>query len=507
MQATPRLERTVVKNASANLVRLAGSGVIALLVPPLLVRVLSVQEYSAWALLLQITAYIGFLDFGIQIAVARFVAHADELNDLSQRDGIASTALMLLTCAAAIGVVVLAVLTWQLPHVFKAMPAQLVWQGRICLLLMGTSFAVGLPFYVIHAVFIGLQRNEIPVGLTLANRLAVAIFTVTAALHHWGLPAMGAGLAVANLASYGLSYAAWRAWAPHVRLNMSLASTTYAREIAGYTLALGAWFAGMLMVSGLDLFIVGIFDYPATAYYAVALTLTNFISQAQSTAFAALMPASAVLTARGDAEKLTAWLVSSTRYGMLMLLAIALPLLVGGKTLLRVWVGNDYAAHATLFLQVLVLANVIRLSALPYATLLLGTGEQRKVILSPLAEGVTNLVGSIVGAAFLGAIGVALGTLLGSFVSLALHVFYNMPRTFAANVDRSVFLRNGLFRPLLCACPFALLMLLRAAAPGASLAMMSFCSAIAIAGTALLLWRYGLLGSERRRLQAVFRAS
>src|SRR5437763_11492664 len=74
------LGRLVAKNASANLVRLAGTGVVALLLPPFLVREMSKGAYGAWALLLQLTLYVSYFDFGIQTAVARFVAHADELS-------------------------------------------------------------------------------------------------------------------------------------------------------------------------------------------------------------------------------------------------------------------------------------------------------------------------------------------------------------------------------------------------------------------------------------------
>jgi len=60
----------------------------------------------------------------------------------------------------------------------------------------------------------------------------------------------------------------------------------------------------MLLISGLDLSIVGIFDYKMTAYYAIAATLANFVAQAQGAIFSALLPASAVLGARGDGERL-----------------------------------------------------------------------------------------------------------------------------------------------------------------------------------------------------------
>jgi O-antigen/teichoic acid export membrane protein len=268
---------------------------------------------------------------------------------------------------------------------------------------------------------------------------------------------------------------------------------------------MAAWFAGMLMVSGLDLAIVARFDYPATAYYAVAATLTGFVTQTQGAIFASLLPASAVLSARGDAQKLGAVLITSTRYGMIILLATALPLVIAARFVLRIWVGADYAAHSNAILQVLVVANVVRLAALPYATLLLGTNQQRKVIMSPLAEGISNLCASVLGAYFLGALGVAIGTLIGSFVGVGLHVFHNMPRTAAIAFRRSEFIKQGLLRPCACAAPFLPLLLLHLKVAAMSAGTATLFSLAGISGTGYLFWKYALIGSDKRQLEHICR--
>jgi O-antigen/teichoic acid export membrane protein len=383
------------------------------------------------------------------------------------------------------------------------MPTNLHNQAEIALLLMGSSLALGLPFSVFHAVFIGLQRSEISAGIIIANKFVMAVLTGGLAFMHSGIAAMGAGVAFVNVLSYGASYFAWRTWVPKVSLRVSFASRACAYEIGGYSIALMAWLTATLMISGLDLSLVGFFDYKATAYYAVALTLTNFIAQAQGTIFAALLPASAVLNARGDAQKLGLVLVSSTRYGMMILLAMALPLILAGKFILRMWVGSEYASHSVLIMQILAVANVVRLSALPYSTLLLGTGEQRKVILSPLAEGVTNLLASLIGASLLGAVGVAVGTLIGSFVGVGLNLGYNMPRTSAIFVDRSLLVKEGLFRPLICGLPslFLVLYIISEQTIRMPNGISSLMWGAAIVTTGHLFWSYGLLGSERRKLR------
>ncbi|HEY4052388.1 MAG TPA: polysaccharide biosynthesis C-terminal domain-containing protein [Terriglobales bacterium] len=495
------LGRLVAKNASANLVRLAGAGIVALLLPPFLVREMSKGAYGAWALLLQLTLYVSYFDFGIQTAVARFVAHADELSDTEQRDEIVSTALVMLSGGAALGGILILVMTWRLPSIFHQMPAGFYQSAQVALLVMGGSFALGLPATLVSAYFTGMQRNEVPAAIAIGNKVAMALLVVGVVLRHKGLAAMGAAVAVANIASYAGAFAVWRKYASEVKIRLALVSKSCLRLIGGYSATLMVWMAAMLMISGLDLVIVGIFDYKATAYYAIAATLTTFLAQVQGSIFAALLPASAVLAARGDGERLGRLLVSSTRYGMLILLAMAAPLVLGGHYILQLWAGADYAAHATLILQILVIANVIRLCALPYSTLLLGTGQQNKVIISPLAEGVTNLATSIAGAYLFGAVGVAIGTLIGAFVSVGLHLFYNMPRTALIRFSRVRLVKDGVLRPLMCCAPLIVLLPTRHAYLSLNISV----SVLAAGMTVFAFWKYGLENRDREQLMDAIR--
>jgi O-antigen/teichoic acid export membrane protein len=494
------LKRKIVRNASANLVRLAGSGIIVLALPFFLVRTLPKDTYGAWAILLQLTVYVGYLDFGVQTAVARFVAHTEELRDFRQRDGILSTAFVLLTVAALLGFTCIGVLIWQLPAMFRQMPDSLYRSAQLALLFMGGSFAIGLPVSVIYAYFAGVQRNEVPAVIAVGNKVAMAALVVGVVLHHKGLAAMGAAVAIGNLISYAGAYVALRQLAHRVRMRLSLVSNVYARQIASYSGTLVVWMVAMLMISGLDLTIVGMFDYKSTAYYAIAATLTNFIAQAHGAIFAALLPASAVLAARGDSQQLGTMLVSSTRYGLLILLIMVLPLMVAGHFVIRKWAGADYAQHSTTILQLLLVANVVRLCALPYSTLLLGTGQQQKVIVSPLAEGVTNLTASIAGAYLIGAVGVAIGTLVGAFVGVGLHLFHNMPRTTLISIDRRRLVKDGLLRPVICVVPFALWLPFHSSISALSPQTQAWFLVVSGVGAGFLLWNYGLIHADRHRL-------
>ena len=72
---------TLLKNALANVFRGGAAAVVAVVLPSFLARLMSTSAYGAWLLILQLSAYVGYLDFGIQTAVGRFVAHSNERGD------------------------------------------------------------------------------------------------------------------------------------------------------------------------------------------------------------------------------------------------------------------------------------------------------------------------------------------------------------------------------------------------------------------------------------------
>ena len=87
----------IAKNAFANICRIGVGALVSLSVPPFLIGILSKEAYGTWLLILQLSAYVSFLEFGIQTAVGRYVAHHNELGEFRERDRIVSTALAILT--------------------------------------------------------------------------------------------------------------------------------------------------------------------------------------------------------------------------------------------------------------------------------------------------------------------------------------------------------------------------------------------------------------------------
>src|SRR5271166_706722 len=444
---------TILKNAFANVVRGGAAALVAVLVPHFLTQALSPNAYGAWALVLQLSAYVAYLDFGIQTAVARFVAHATELKDSRYRDSIVSTSFFSLAGSGLLAFIGALILAAGLPILFRHLPLALLHDVRMALILVAGSLAIGLPSSVFNGIFVGLQRNEVPAIIIGSSRLLSAGSIIWIAHIGGTLTQLACAVASVNVASYIVQYMLCCHSVPDINLSPRLVSKAALFELLDYCFSLTIWSLGLLLVTGLDLTIVGIYHFEDVAYYSVAATAITFFAGFYNAIFSPLIPAAAVLHARGDDRSLGRMVVTASRYGMMLLLVTGLPLIFGASRFLRLWVGPTYASRAALFLQILVAANILRMCITPYIGALIGTGQQRLVVLTPMLEGITNIVCSLVAGYFWAAVGVALGTLIGAIIGLAGVLCYNMRRTVAIRVDVLEFLRDSLLRPLLCTVP------------------------------------------------------
>lgn len=448
-----QIQWRLAKNAAANLIRGGTAGIVAVFLPAVLVRHMAQAQYSAWVLVLQVSAYSTYLDFGLQTAVGRYIAIADEKRDSHQRDSVFTTAFLGLSIASMIAIAGLVAVAYTLGALFPKVPVSLLPSMRVALLVVGSSIALGLPSSAWSGVFIGLQRNELVAAVVGTSKLGSALALVIAALHGASIIGMAVIVAGINFASYLVLYLLLKRFSK-VTFRLDLVQRSVARDLVGYCFSLTVWSFSMLLVSGLDILFVGRFEFGALIPYALATSLVNFIVGVQTAIFGAMMPHAAVLHARGDSAKLGAIVVSSTQLALVLLLISGLPVAIFAGPLIRIWVGGQYVVEGTKLLVVLVTANIIRLTGMPYSVILVASGQQKLVTLSPLSEGLTNLVASILLGMRFGAIGVAAGTLIGGIVGLLGHILYNMPRT---HKDVSFLVRTYLFSavclPLLAAVP------------------------------------------------------
>lgn len=448
----------LMRNSAISVARLVVTALVALFLPAYLTHKLPITTYSAWVLVLQMSAYVAYLDFGVQSGVSKYVAEYEAKGDASGANMRASAGLAIMLSTSVLGVLLTLILAWRVPQIFHDMPAFLYRDVRISLVLVGASLSFGLFCSVFSAIFLGLQRYAVPMTISIVNRILFALVVCFAVRFNNSLAIMGAAVAVVNITTGVLQIVAWRRWARRIRISLRGLDYDVLKKMLAYCSVLAIWSGAMLCITGLDVTIVGRYDFSQTGFYSIATLPTNFIISILGAALGPFLPTASALSTQRTPDEMGDLLSRSTRYSSILLLACGLPLVVGAYPILRLWVGSDYALHTIGYLRILMLANILRCFCAPYATMVVATSRQRVATASAITEGLVNLISSILFASRLGARGVALGTLLGSFASVAMHFGVSMHYTqenFA--ISRLRLFWNGLLRPMTIAIPSVLL--------------------------------------------------
>jgi O-antigen/teichoic acid export membrane protein len=452
-----RIETMVAKNAFANLMRGGATAIVALALPHFLTRSLDHDRFAAWSLLLQMSACTTYLDFGVQTAVARFLAgYMERGSDQQHRDRLVCTALALLSLAAVLAMLVIVAVLWQLPNLFQGVSSELMPEFRLAAGILGASVVLVLPLSAFSGVLLGLHRNEYVAAAVGGSRLLGAAGVLLLVHHTHSLVSLSACIASATLLGSLSQIVMVKRLLPTLTVSLSGVRASTAMELGEYCVGLTVWTVGMLLISGLDVAIVGHVDFKAVGYYSIAAALVTLFSGAHTAICSAFMTPVAALQASGEVDRIRRIILNATRLSTFSNLLAVAGTFLGGKFLLQLWVGEPYASQALPIVRILMLAHAVRLVMNPYASALIATDLQRHGIAQGAVEGAINLVCSILGAYWIGPLGVALGTLIGAVCGLVWTCLLTVRRTAEISSGRRTFISEGIFRPFLCSLPLVI---------------------------------------------------
>jgi O-antigen/teichoic acid export membrane protein len=266
------LHFTIAKNAIANVVRGGSSAVVAIVLPHFLTRSLGHDRFAGWALILQLAAYANYLDFGVQTAVARYLAGALEKGDHALCDRLLTNAIAMLTGAGAIAMCGLGIVAWRLPLLLRSVPSGLAGEISSGVLILGLCAAICLPLSAYTGVLVGMQRNELPAMAIASNRLFGAIAVILAVRHTHSLAWLALCIGGFNLAAGLVQYGIAKKLLPELRIGVTFLDRAMATELFRYCSTLSVWSLVMLLVNGLGVTMVGLFNFQAVRFWQISIS-------------------------------------------------------------------------------------------------------------------------------------------------------------------------------------------------------------------------------------------
>ena len=479
--------RLLAKNSAANIAAGMANALLAVALPPLLVRHLPAAEFNAWSVVLQLAAVVNVLQLGVQVGVGRFVAYCRARGDAEYPREIVSTAFAAMWLSTVLALVLLTAMGAFLPRWFPGMPEALQGEARGALWCVGASIALGLPASVAGGVYSGLQRNDVPARVIVVSRIAVAVALFALATRGFGLLPMA--IAYATIVGGAALVQIWLLTTRHPEFAFRRAWVTRkaAHELADYCFSLTLWSIGMVAITGLDAVIAGAIDFRWAGYFGIAGSAVALIVGLQAAMLQPLIAIAAHWHSRGDKTRLGVLLLDATRINALVFLGAIMPLFFAGEWLVKLWVGDEMAPQLLPIVRVLLLGIFLRQTLAPFATILLGTGEQRLIVWTPAYEAMAKLAASIGLGLWLGPVGIALGTVVGGAVCVATNAAFNFPRVTSVVIERAHFFRHAIGAPVLLFLPLLALPLFDgfANSSGALALRVAFAALFVIGATAI----------------------
>jgi O-antigen/teichoic acid export membrane protein len=430
------------------------SALVGFLLAPVVVHSLGNTGYGLWTLVLSMTGYFGLLDLGIRSSVGRFVTRYIALNDSQRVNRTASTAFLMLGCGGILAfLATLAMVTFFFGH-FEVDPQYTV-AGRMALLVAGLNMSCILPLGVFSAVLIALERFDILSGVTIVGELTRATLVVWFLRHGYGVVA----LALISLAITLAEYSVMAFWAKAIYRPLNISIRYMDREaikdLFGFSIFRFIWIIANQLIFYSDSVVIAIFlGAAAITPYAIAGSLINYGRNIVSLMTDTLSPGAARLDAKEDLAGLQSLQILGTRMALLVALPLCLGFIFLGRQFITLWMGPAYAGSAVI-LAVLTIPQFVSISQYPSALILAGMARHRAFAYFAFAEGVTNLILSIILVQKIGLIGVAWGTVIPNLVSstvviplYTLHVLKMSAREYLAKAYQ---------RPLLAATPIILM--------------------------------------------------
>ncbi len=492
--------RHIIKNSIANVATGFSIALTSVVVPPVLARTLSPLEFGAWALVLQIAGYVKVLDLGIQAALGRFVAYHLARRDRPSARDFASNAFTLLALAATVGIAGILVASLYLRNLFPQIPPRLVESTSLTLEIVGVTAAMGLPASAFRGLLIGIERNELVALIAAPTGLMLSAALIAVAVTRHSIVYLAITFAVITLPSYGAYFVVSRRYT-QIHIAPFLFRPTVIRETLSYCGSTMIWTVAMLLISGLDVAIVGRVDFRHVAVYAACVTPITILGGTQNALFGPMLQVGARYFAQGLTDKLTELLERAMRISVLITLAYVIPLFALSHRILLAWLGGWYADEGTAILRLLLAGHALRLVATPYATLLLATGQHRRARIPPIVESGTNVAAAILLGIKFGAVGVACGVIVGAIFGQLMNLFYNFPRTPEIVGDPKRLLRRTLLIPMACFFPTSVFLLTQYIQIGRLVS-----AAVDGAATILvitLVWRFALSPADRQLVRIV----
>jgi O-antigen/teichoic acid export membrane protein len=412
--------RRFIGGLSLGYIQMAATIVTGLWMTPFLLRQLGSHDYGLWLLGTQVLTYLALMDLGVVALIPREVAAAAgrASHDRSELQALVGQTARLVVWQLPAVAIAGAIVIWLMPSEW----ASLRWPMSFVVL----TFVATFPVRIFAALLQGLQDLTFLGIVQFSSWSAGLVVTFLAAFMGFGLYALALGWITTQTVTVAFGWRRLKRMFPDV-LPATLPALSL--STAWQQLSRGAWISvnqvAQVLLVGTDLVVVGKLLGPeAVVPFACTGRLANMLANQPQMFMQMALPALSSLRASAPREQLFDVAKSMAQVMLLLSGAIVAVVLAVNGPFVAWWVGESRFGGVGLTALLLAGMLVRHVNVTAIYTLFC-FGNERRLALTSIADGLVGLVSMIVLVPTLGLYGAALGPLIGTCV-------VSLPNNFAA---------------------------------------------------------------------------
>lgn len=368
---------------------------------PFVVRGLGTERFGLLSLAWVVLGYFTIFDLGLGRATTKYVAEALGKGEGTQVPQIIWTAVTVQAIMGFVGAIVLLGITDLLVDRVLNIPAELLGEARVTFYLLSLSIPIVLISSSFSGVLEAAQRFDLINAVRIPSSILTYLLPLVGLSLGLGLPGI---VALIVLARFG---ALVGFFVMDLRIVPQLGRYSGSFALFPRLFSFGGW----VMISNLiipifgylDRFLIGaLLTMSAVAFYTVPYDVVTRLLIIPGSIAAVLFPTFSNLTSCDNKKKINIILARSIKYLLTVMMPFVVVLIVFGKDILMIWMGNDFAqesADVFRLLSIGVLLNAV--GYMPFA-LIQGIGRpdviaKYHLVEFPIYVGVTFFLINILG--------------------------------------------------------------------------------------------------------------
>lgn len=433
--------------------------VAGFVMPRFMDRHIGQAALGVWDFGWSLVSYLSLAQGGIGSSVNRFVARHRAQSDQAGVNRAVASVMCVQMAATAIVLLLTCLATWLVPSLLSGQLREQVGDARWVVFLLGMSLAVQMAFDSYRGVITGCHRWDLHNGINALFYTLTVVAMICLLVSGGGLRSQATAYLIGVIATeITRAVVAYRV-CPGLSVRLSHARRHQALEMLVFgSKTLAGSLSRLLLYQTNSLIIMAVLGPASLAVYSRSRSLVSHAQTFINKFGFVLTPMAGSLQAADRREELRGLLVTSSRLATYLSLPIVLVLAIMGDPLLQIWMGPRYQLGWVL--AILAIGHLTEMTRQPVMGILAGLNAHGRLAIAGLAAALCS-----VGLGFL-AVGVLGWGLVGAAVSVALplalvngiyvpvyacrRVAMPLPR-YLAEINRG---------PLLCAIPFAAILLL-----------------------------------------------